>query len=107
LRRTPAGVAATNTLVAGAYKLDPFKYTLEKGGAKVALQPREFALLEFLMRHPGVVFSPDALIERIWRSDSEAGVDALRACIKRIRKKLDDQEVIETVHGMGYRLKVD
>jgi DNA-binding response OmpR family regulator len=96
--------AASNVLVHGGYKLDPHKFQLEKDGKQIALQPREFALLEFLMRHQGVVFSPEALIERIWRSDTEAGIDALRACVKRLRKKLDDADLIETVHGMGYRL---
>jgi DNA-binding response OmpR family regulator len=103
LRRTTT--LASNELTHGAYKLDPFKFTLERNGKRIALQPREFALLEFLMRHPGEVFSPEALLERIWRSDTEAGLDALRACVKRLRKKLDDAEIIETVHGMGYRLK--
>ncbi|HEY9790287.1 MAG TPA: response regulator transcription factor [Candidatus Obscuribacterales bacterium] len=105
LRRTT--VLASNVLMQGGYKMDPFKFSLERDGKRISLQPREFALLEFLMRHPGEVFSPEALLERIWRSDTEAGLDALRACVKRIRKKLDDAELIETVHGMGYRLKQD
>lgn len=107
LRRTGGAVHATNLLECGAYKLDPFKFSLHKNGEAISLQPREFALLEFLMRHKGTVFSPEALIERIWRSDTEAGMDALRACVKRIRKKLDDPEVIETVHGIGYRIKAE
>lgn len=103
LRRS--STVTSNILTHGSYKIDPFKFHIEKGGAPVTLQPREFALFEFLMRHPGEVFSAEALLERIWRSDSEATLDALRACIKRIRKKLDDPDVIETVHGVGYRLK--
>jgi DNA-binding response OmpR family regulator len=103
LRRSTT--VTSNVLTRGPYTVNPFKFHIEKDGATVSLQPREFALFEFLMRHPGDVFSADALLERIWRSDSEASLDALRACIKRIRKKLDDPDVIETVHGVGYRLK--
>lgn len=103
LRRSSS--ATSNVLTHGDYKIDPFKFHIEKSGSPLSLQPREFALFEFFMRHPGEVFSPDALLERIWRSDSEATLDALRACIKRIRKKLGDPDVIETVHGVGYRLK--
>jgi DNA-binding response OmpR family regulator len=103
LRRSTT--VTSNILTRGPYRVDPFKFQISKDGESVSLQPREFALFEFLMRHPGDVFSAEALLERIWRSDSEASLDALRACIKRIRKKLDDPDVIETVHGVGYRLK--
>lgn len=103
LRRTSS--STSNVLQHAGYKLDPYKYSLARDGKPIALQPREFALMEFLMRHPGEVFSPEALLERIWRSDTEAGLDALRACVKRIRKKLADPDAIETVHGIGYRLK--
>ena len=60
------------------------------------------------MRHQNRVFAPEALLNRVWESDSEATVDALTTCIKRLRKKIDVEgqpSVIRTVHGVGYKLE--
>jgi DNA-binding response OmpR family regulator len=60
------------------------------------------------MRHPGEVFSSDALLQRVWHSESEATVEAIRTCVKRLRQKLDDNDedsLIETIARVGYRLK--
>lgn len=87
--------------------VDPNTHLVTKSGQEVSLQPMEFALLEFFLRHPGQVFSPEALLRRVWDSESEASLDAIYTCIRRIRKKLDEnteKSVIRTVHGVGYRL---
>ncbi|HEY9871647.1 MAG TPA: response regulator transcription factor [Candidatus Obscuribacterales bacterium] len=87
--------------------LDPVARTVKRDGKDVDLLPKEFSLLEFLMRHPNQVFSAEALLSRVWSTDSDAGVDAITTCIKRLRKKIDVQgnpSVIRTVHGVGYRL---
>jgi len=97
-----------NTLKVRNIELDATKYEVTKDGVKVTLLPKEFALLEFMMRHPNEVFSPEALLNRVWPSSSDATVDALTTCIKRLRRKLDaDSEVsiIKTVHGRGYKLE--
>jgi DNA-binding response OmpR family regulator len=62
------------------------------------------------MRHPDEVFSADTLLARVWQSDSDASLEALRTAIKRIRKKLDTSEietdsVIENIPRVGYRLR--
>ena len=72
--------------------------------------PRDFALLEFLMKHKDEVFSSDALLQRVWDSDSEATSEALRTAIKRIRKKIDTGEdegasLIENIPRIGYRMR--
>lgn len=72
--------------------------------------PREFALLEFFMRNADVVFSAEALLQRVWPNEGDATQDALRNAIKRLRKKLDDGEdesssVIENIPRVGYRLR--
>lgn len=90
--------------------LDPVKHRVTKGGVEVRLLPRDFALLEFLMKHKDEVFSTDALLQRVWHSDSEATSDALRTAIKRIRKKIDtgDDEgasAIENIPRIGYRMR--
>jgi DNA-binding response OmpR family regulator len=72
------------------------------------LLPKEFALLEFFMRNPNRVFAAEALLNRVWVTESEATVDALTTCIKRLRKKIDVEgqpSIIRTIHGVGYRLE--
>ncbi|HEY9754125.1 MAG TPA: response regulator transcription factor [Oculatellaceae cyanobacterium] len=108
LLRRPTQVVG-NILTAGQFKLDPTNHIVTKGGAELKLLPKEFALLEFLMRHPNQVFSADALLNRVWASESDATIDALTSCIKRLRKKIDadsDSSSIRTVHGVGYKLDV-
>jgi two-component system, OmpR family, response regulator len=73
----------------------------------VQLLPSEFALLESLMRHPGQVFTVEALMERVWHFDSESTPEACRTCLKRLRKKIDSPDrdcIIRTIYGVGYRL---
>lgn len=102
--------ASSNILTVQSLTLDPSKYRVTKDGAELHLLPKEFALLEFLMRHPGEVFSSDALLHRVWHTDSDASSDAVRTCLKRLRKKLDngegeDNSIIQTVARVGYRLR--
>ncbi|MBX9724642.1 MAG: winged helix-turn-helix domain-containing protein [Candidatus Obscuribacterales bacterium] len=69
--------------------------------------PLEYKLLEFLMRHQGQPFSPEALLDRVWGSDSNASIDAVRTCVKTLRRKIADNDgasVLRTVHGVGYKL---
>jgi DNA-binding response OmpR family regulator len=87
--------------------LDTESRRVLKGEAEVELLPKEFALLEFLMKNPNRVFSPEALIDRVWSSDSEASASVIRSYIQRLRSKLDtkgETSLIGTVHGVGYRL---
>lgn len=97
-----------NTLKAGELELDPNAFKVMRNGVEVQLARMEFALLEFLMRHPGQVFSPEALLERVWQSESERSPESIRTLIKKLRKKIDapdGESHIENVHGVGYRLK--
>lgn len=98
----------SNVLKAGELVVDPGKYKVLKAGQEITLLPREFALLEFFMRHPDEVFSAEALLQRVWHSESEATSDALRTCIKRLRQKIDvdnENSIIQTIPRVGYRLK--
>ena len=102
-------VMVGNVLTAGKFSLDPTNHQVTRDGVEVKLLPKEFALLEFLMRHPNQVFSADALLNRVWASESDATIDALTSCIKRLRKKIDaegETSPIRTVHGVGYKLEV-
>lgn len=104
-------VAPTSALSAGDIVLDPTKHRLTKAGKEVHLQPRDFALLEFLMRHPDEIFSAEALLTRVWHQDSDASSAGLRAAIVRIRKVIDNdgddaKSLIENVARVGYRMRV-
>jgi DNA-binding response OmpR family regulator len=69
---------------------------------------REYAILEYLMRHPNRCFSSQELIDAVWPTDTESSEDAVRACMKRLRRKLagDDQEcIVTTIPGAGYTVR--
>lgn len=108
LLRRPGTFTGT-VIKIGPLELDQGNYKLTKNGEDIKLLPREFALMEFFMRHPKQVFSADALLNRVWASESDASSDALTTCIKRLRKKLDEEgkpSLITTVHGVGYKLDI-
>jgi DNA-binding response OmpR family regulator len=87
--------------------LDPDKHLVCKQGKELKLQPKEFALLEFLLRNRNEPFSIETLLNRIWDSDTMASPDTVRVCITRLRNKIDtpgQPSIIETVHRMGYKI---
>jgi DNA-binding response OmpR family regulator len=96
-------------LTAGDLELDTVAFTLKKEGRPLHLKPKEFAVLEFFMRHPNQVFSSDALLQRIWPSDTDASPEGLRVHIAKIRSNIDipgQPSYIETVHRVGYKFSV-
>ncbi|MBY0358361.1 MAG: response regulator transcription factor [Candidatus Obscuribacterales bacterium] len=75
--------------------------------AEISLTAQEFLLLEFLVRNKGQAFSTEAILARVWNSDSETSPDAVRQSIRRLRTKLDtigQANLISTVAGIGYRI---
>ena len=105
IRRT--GPSPTGILTAGAIALNPTTHVVTKNGEEVRLLPKEFSLLEYLMRHPNQVFTAEMLLDRVWNSESDAGTEAVRTCLKRLRKKIDDdteESLIQTLHGVGYKI---
>ncbi len=94
-------------LKVGAMELDTNSGVVKRNDALIRLQPRELALLEFLMRHPDTYFTAEALMARVWDTDSEATEVALRSCITKMRRKMDVEgqpSFIETSKGLGYRI---
>lgn len=107
LLRRPAAVRES-VLSAKSITMDVSKYRVHKGTESIALVPKEFQLLEFMMRHPNQVFTPEALLNRVWPSESDSTAEALRTTMKRLRKKIDpDSEILKTVHGVGYILELE
>ncbi len=107
LLRRPGGRVVDQGRV-GDILLDRNNHKVWKNDKEIKLLPKEFALLDFFMRHPNQVFSVDTILDRVWESQSDATADAVTTCIKRIRKKLDtpgSPSIIATVHGVGYRFE--
>jgi len=89
-------------------KLDTTAFLVTKNGVEIPLLTKEFALLEFFLRNPNRIFSTDALLQRIWDTDSEPSSNALRSAMRRLREKLGEDgenSMIENIHGVGYRLR--
>jgi DNA-binding response OmpR family regulator len=105
LLRRPAQIEE-EVLKVAHLSLNTKSLVAEVAGKKVELLPKELALLEFFMRHPDRVFSQDAILAHVWKSDSEAGPETVRTWIKRLRKKIDvdDKSAIQTIYGVGYKL---
>lgn len=95
-------------LRAGDLKLDPASRTAWQGKRRLDLTHKEFAILEYLMRHPGEVISQEELIEHIWGEEVNLFTGSVRVHICSLRRKLGDSaehpRYIETVVGCGYRL---
>lgn len=94
------------TLTTSQLTLEPQRKKAILSGREIQLNGLEFALLEFFMRHPGQVFGPQALLERVWMTDSTASIGTVRTYIKTLRQELQsgrEVSMIQTVHGSGYR----
>jgi DNA-binding response OmpR family regulator len=105
--KRPAEVV-DNLISNGDVTLNRNTYEVYKRGELVKVQPKDFALLEFLMRHPKETFSVEGLLDRVWAADSNASVEGLRVSISRLRKALDDpgteNSVILSINRVGYRI---
>lgn len=103
-------LANSNILTWGSLVLDPAKFEIMRNGEQLRLLPRDFALLEFLMRHPTQIFSAQALLDGVWQYDSDATPESLRVAIRRIRKVIDEKDdldtsMIENIARVGYRMR--
>ncbi len=107
LRRQP--VVKPTILSMGNVQLDSINGVMLIDNKKCALFPKEFALLEFLIKNPNHAFPADILLERVWSTESEVTPDSIRAYITKIRKKLEDGRAtiqISTRKGFGYTLEL-
>ena len=107
LRRAPAERPAT--LRVGDLALDPSAHSVTRAGRPVELSAREFALLEFLMRHAGQVLTRTAMLEHVWDYRYDGDSNVVDVYIGYLRRKLcasDEADPIETVRDVGYRLRI-
>ncbi|MFE0134573.1 response regulator transcription factor [Streptomyces sp. NPDC059037] len=84
--------------------LDTARRQASRDGRHLALSRKEFAVLEALLRAEGAVVSGDDLIEQVWEEDTSYRTNAVRVTLSKLRTKLGDPPVVETVPGAGYRI---
>jgi DNA-binding response OmpR family regulator len=89
----------------GGLTLDPVRFAATRGGSRLELTVKEFALLEYFMRHPDEVLSQETLLEHVWDEMADPFTNTVRVTISNLRKKLGDPPVVETVPGRGYVLR--
>jgi two-component system OmpR family response regulator len=95
-------------LAEGDLRLDPAAKRAWRGETEVQLTPKEFALLEFFLRHPGRVLTRSQIIEALWDFAYDGGSNVVDQYVNYLRRKIDTpfgRHDIETVRGMGYRLR--
>ena len=96
--------ALAPTLVHGDLELDSARRRVTRAGKPVALSPKEFAVLEFLLGAEGAVVSSEQMLERAWDDAVDPFTNTVRMTVSRLRAKLGDPPVIETVTPVGYRI---
>jgi DNA-binding response OmpR family regulator len=84
--------------------LDPARRHVARDGREVTLSPKEFGVLEVLLRAEGTVVSPEALLQRVWDEHTDPFTNTVRVTVMNLRRKLGDPPLVETVIGTGYRL---
>lgn len=102
------GQARPVVLTEGDLRLDPGSKRVWRGETEVQLSPREFSLLELFLRHPGTVLTRSQIIEAVWDFAYDGGSNIVDQYVNYLRRKVDQpfgRHDIETVRGMGYRLR--
>lgn len=109
IRRT-SGSSEPTTFTVGDLSLNLVTRTVMRGDAKIELQPREFSLLEYLMRNAGRVVSKTMIMEHVWDYSFDPMTNVVEARICRLRDKIDKpypKKLLHTVRGVGYVLRED
>jgi DNA-binding response OmpR family regulator len=109
LIRRSSGVVESTTITVGDISIDLLKREVIRSGKSIDLRPREFALLEYLMRHTGRVVSKTMILEHVWGYDFDPQTNVADVLICRLRNKVDrdfKEKMIHTMRGIGYVLKI-
>jgi two-component system OmpR family response regulator len=108
LLRRGQSTAPQTGLKVGDLEMDLLSRTVRRAGQTIDLQPREFRLLEYLMRHAGYVVTRTMLLEGVWDYHFDPQTNVIDVHISRLRQKIDkgfDKALIHTVRGAGYSLR--
>ncbi len=109
LMRRASGATEPSSLVAGDLELDLLTHEVSRAGKAIDLQPREFALLEYLMRNAGRVVSRTMIMQHVWDYNFDPQSNVVEARISRLRDKVDrdfKEKIIRTLRGVGYMLEI-
>jgi two-component system OmpR family response regulator len=109
LARRRDSASAETRLTVGDLEMDLLGRRVKRAGRTIDLQPREFRLLEFLMRHSGQVVTRTMLLEKVWDYHFDPQTNVIDVHVSRLRAKIDkdfDPPLIHTVRGIGYVLRV-
>ena len=110
LGRRPAVDAPATRLKVADLELDLLSRTVTRGDKRIEIQPREFRLLEHLMRHAGQVVTRTMLLEKVWDYHFDPQTNVIDVHVSRLRQKLDkgfDKPLIHTIRNAGYMLRAD
>jgi DNA-binding response OmpR family regulator len=91
-------------------EMDVTRREVRRAGKRIELSPREFSLLELLLRHPNQVLTRTQIIEHVWNFDFYSDTNVVDVYIGYLRRKIDgkfDPPLIHTARGVGYRLSVE
>jgi heavy metal response regulator len=91
-------------------RLDPARRTVTRGGAKIDLTPREFALLDYFMRNPGRVLTRTMIAEHVWDYSFDTSTNVIDVYVNYLRRKIDngrERKLLHTMRGVGYVMKAD
>lgn len=108
LRRRNRDLEMSQELRVADLCLDLVRHEVRRGDRIIDLTPKEFALLEFLMRHPGQVMTRTQITDHVWRYDLDALSNVVDTYIHYVRDKIDrgfDKSLIRTVRGVGYKIQ--
>ena len=108
LRRETTGTSSVLTL--GSVRLDAAQQRAFRGERELRLTLKEFAVLRYLLRHPGNLVSSEELLEHVWDENADPFTQTVRVTVGTLRRKLsldDEPQLLETVIGRGYRLRDD
>lgn len=109
MRRPPISESATRLAAAGI-EMDLIKREVRREGREIHLQPREFALLEQLMRHAGKIVTRTMFLEIVWGFHFDPQTNIVESHLSRLRSKINegfDNDPIQTLRGIGYRMRAD
>ena len=107
IRKSGTGSRTVTSLACGDLEMDLLTRQVRRAGRAIELQPREFRLLEYLLRHAGQVVTRTMLLEGVWDYHFDPGSNVIDVHISRLRKKIDEtfpDPILHTVRGAGYRL---
>ncbi|OBJ69400.1 DNA-binding response regulator [Mycobacterium colombiense] len=99
--------ARPTVLKAGTLALDPARHTVKRGSTPIALTPREYGVLEFLMRNKDVVVTKAEILQNVWDAHHHGPDNVVEVYVGYLRRKIDvpfGTNTIETIRGVGYRL---